>query len=281
MYAQYFGLTETPFTNTLNPHWFYQSPGHEEAVARLLYLIEQHRRCGVLLGPSGTGKSLVLQVLLAEARRIPCEVVLVDLLGRSGREMLWETVAGLGLGPDGDESVRTMWRTIEDYLTTNRLVQTPTVMCFDHVDRAGADCLTTLERLYHSAAGETGATLILTGRDSRSSKLNQILSSMADLQVELPPLDRDQTELYVETLLARAGSTRMIFEPAAYDRMFSETRGVPRDINRLCDLALVAGMAEGVVRIGEAVIAAAAEQTHPLRGKAPIFQTRRRKFVEF
>jgi len=82
MYSQHFGLTETPFANTLDPHWFYQSPGHEEALARLMYVVDQRRRCGVLLGPAGTGKSLLLTVLLAETRRLPREVVLVDLLGQ-------------------------------------------------------------------------------------------------------------------------------------------------------------------------------------------------------
>lgn len=281
MYTHHFGLTETPFANTLDPHWFFQSPGHEEALARLMFLVEQRRRCGVLLGPAGTGKSLVLQVLVAEARRIPCEVVLIDLLGRTGREMLWETIAALGLAPQSEESPRVLWRMLSDHLTTNRYIHTPTVLCFDHVDRAEADCLVAIERVYQTAAANTGVTLLLSARDGRLSRLTQTLPSIADLHVELPPLDRDQTELYVETLLARAGATRMVFEPDAYDRMFADTRGIPRDINRLCDLALVAGMAEGVARVTESIVAAAAEQLHPLRLKGPVFQSRRRATAEF
>ncbi|HTI50138.1 MAG TPA: AAA family ATPase [Planctomycetaceae bacterium] len=280
MYSQHFGLTETPFANTLDPHWFYQSPGHEEALARLMYLIEERRRCGVLLGPAGTGKSLLLQVLLAETRRLPREVVLVDLLGRTGRELLWETNAALGLGPRGDETSRLLWRMLGDHLATNCYVHTPTVICFDHVDRAEADCLTALERLYHTATVETGVTLIVSARPQRLSKLAQTLSAMADLHVELPALDRDQTEAYVETLLTAAGATRMIFEPACYDRIFTETRGVPRDINRLCDLSLVAGLAEGAARITESIVMATIEQLHPLRIRPPVFQTRRRTMAE-
>jgi general secretion pathway protein A len=280
MYTQHYGLTETPFANTLDPHWFFQSPGHEEALARLMFLIEQRRRCGALLGPAGTGKSLVLQVLLIEARRIPCEVVMIDLLGRTGREMLWETIAALGLAPQMDESPRILWRTLADHLTTNRYTQSPTVLCFDHVERAESDCLVAIERLYHTATAETGVTLLLSARDGRLSRLMQTLPSIVDLNVELPPLDRAQTELYVETLLARAGATRMVFEPECYDRIFAVTRGVPRDINRLCDLALVAGMAEGAVRVAEPIVAAAAEQLHPMRLKGPVFQTRRRASAE-
>jgi len=281
MYTQHFGLTESPFTNTLDPHWFYESAAHEEAVARLLYLIEQRRRCGVLVGPAGTGKSLVLSILSTQVRRMPAEVVLIDLMGRSGRELLWETVAALGLAPRGDECPRVLWRMLCDHMATNRYVQAPTVVFYDHVDRAESDCLAAIERLYHScAAGETGMTLILGARGSRTSRATQILSSIADLQVELPPLDREQTVEYITTLGTRAGAVEPLFDAPACERIFTESRGVPRDINRLCDMSLVAGMADGIRCVNEPIVSAAAEQLHPLRHTAPIFRTRRRAMVE-
>jgi hypothetical protein len=281
MYTQHFGLTESPFTNSLDPHWFYESSTHEEAMARLLYLVEQRRRCGVLVGPTGTGKSLVMNLLASQVRRMPAEVVLIDLMGRSGREMLWETVAALGMAPRGDECPRVLWRILCDHLATNRYVHSPTVVFFDHVDRAEPDCLTAVERLYHSCAGgETGMTLILGARGGRTARSTQILSAIADLQVELLPLDREQTEEYITTLATRAGAVEPLFEAAACERIFAESRGIPRDINRLCDLSLVAGMADGIRCVTEGIVAGAAEQLHPLRHAAPIFRTRRREMAE-
>lgn len=280
MYNEHFGLTETPFSNTLDPQWFYQGPTHEEALARLLFLVEQRRRCGVLIGPGGTGKSLLLAVLRAEAARLPCQAVLVDLLARTGRELLWETIAALGLGPRGDESSRLLWRTLDDHLATSRYAHAPTLLCFDHIDRAEPDCLTALERLAHTTA-DTGVTLVVSARSDRASRLTQTLATIADLRVELPALDREQTQAYVESLLKLAGSARPLFEPEAQERIYAESLGVPRDINRLCDLSLVAGMADGVTRISEPIVAAAAEQLHPPHLKPPVFRTRRRATVEF
>jgi general secretion pathway protein A len=278
MYDRHFGLSETPFANTLDPHWFYASPGHDEAVARLLYLVEQQRRCGVIVGPPGTGKSLVLRVLVAQARRAPCDVVLVDLLGRNARELLWETVAALGLGPRGDESPRILWRILSDYLETNRFIHHPIVLCYDHLDRAEHDCLAAVERIYHANTdGQAGVTLLVGTRRDRLPRLTQILTEIADLHVEIAPLDRAQTEAYVLALAARAGAMHDLFDPELFDRIHAETRGVPRDISRLCDLALVIAMSEGASSVTAPIIEAAAEQLHPLRyATAPIFQTRSR-----
>ena len=69
MYQSHWGLRESPFRNCLDPQSFYQSPTHEEALARLHFLVEQHRRLGLLLGPAGSGKSLLLEVFAAATRR--------------------------------------------------------------------------------------------------------------------------------------------------------------------------------------------------------------------
>ena len=59
MYQSHWGLRESPFRDGPDPQSFYQSPTHEEALARLHFLVEQHRRLGLLLGPEGSGKSLL------------------------------------------------------------------------------------------------------------------------------------------------------------------------------------------------------------------------------
>ena len=69
MYASHWGLQESPFRNYTNPQRFYQSPTHEEALARLHFLVEEHRRLGLLLGPGGSGKSFLLEVFAAQLRR--------------------------------------------------------------------------------------------------------------------------------------------------------------------------------------------------------------------
>ena len=67
MYQAHWGLQESPFRGLLDPKFFYQSPTHEEALARLQFLVDQQRRLGLLVGPPGSGKSLLLEVFAAAA----------------------------------------------------------------------------------------------------------------------------------------------------------------------------------------------------------------------
>ena len=69
MYQAHWGLQESPFRGRPDPKLFYQSPTHEEALARLHFLSDQRRRLGLLVGASGSGKSLFLEVFAQQLRR--------------------------------------------------------------------------------------------------------------------------------------------------------------------------------------------------------------------
>ncbi|HEY4759151.1 MAG TPA: hypothetical protein VIH42_01085, partial [Thermoguttaceae bacterium] len=61
MYQSHWGLRESPFRGGLVMQLLQRSPTHEEALARLHFLVDNQRRLGLLMGPSGSGKSLVLE----------------------------------------------------------------------------------------------------------------------------------------------------------------------------------------------------------------------------
>jgi len=80
MFESYWGLTESPFANRQDVRWFHESPVHEEALARLFYVIEQRRGLGLLTGGSGAGKSLLLKVIGHQVRRTRRHLAAVDLV---------------------------------------------------------------------------------------------------------------------------------------------------------------------------------------------------------
>ena len=58
------------------------------------------------------------------------------------------------------------------------------------------------------------------------------------------PLTEGETADYVAHRLRVAGAEREIFDPQAIATLHMLSHGVPRQINRLCDLALLIGVAE-------------------------------------
>ncbi|HEY2250842.1 MAG TPA: hypothetical protein VGH74_07260, partial [Planctomycetaceae bacterium] len=191
------------------------------------------------------------------------EVAHVDLFARSSHEALWEIVAELGVPAGPDDAAPRLWRKLHDHILANRYARMPLVLLLDHLDRAQAECVAVVERLQHlSCGGETGLTLILGVRDERAATLASVLREISDLRIELVPLDRAETQHYIETLLIRAGATQPLFDSSAVDRLFEETHGVPRHLNRLCDLALLAGMADQAEQIDDSIVTAAAEELH-------------------
>ncbi len=262
MYETYWGLSQSPFQNSTGNGRFHENPVHEEALARLLYLVEQQRRCGLLIGPRGTGKSLLLGVLAGQIRRTQRQVAQVDLHGLGGFDMLWQLAAALRLAPGGSDSQLALWRKIEDHLKGLQLARMQTVLIFDSLDRALDDCVQTLQRLLHLQNGPScWTTTIVSSRSVRPSAFSDRLSELADLRIELSAMDRRQTGLYVRQALRNAGSDRELFAAGALDRLFERTGGVLRAVNRLCDLSLLAAMSQTCERVDAAVIDAAAGLT--------------------
>jgi general secretion pathway protein A len=246
MYESHWGLSESPFASRPSTKWFHESPVHDEALARLFYLIEQRRGFGLLSGSSGTGKTLTLRHLEGQIRRSQRRVASVDTLGMDGHELLWQLSVSLGLTPRKGESRWNLWRRLADHLKTLQLARVQTVFLFDHFERADTTCHSMIERLF-SAANNTGTltTFIASVRSSDVAKLSGFLSDLSDLRVELTNLQISETETFVRSQLSRAGCPYEAYSNNAVIRIHSHSRGVPRLISRLCELSLIAAMAEG------------------------------------
>ena len=64
MYTAFYGLREKPFSLTPNPAFLYLSDSHREAMAHLVYGLEQGEGFIVLAGEVGTGKTTLCRSLL-------------------------------------------------------------------------------------------------------------------------------------------------------------------------------------------------------------------------
>jgi len=245
MYAQYWRLRDTPFTTSVDPRYYVETPVHEEAMARLLYLIEQRRHCGVLLGDRGCGKTTLLQTLARHLRRTQATVITEDLLGVSGLEFAWKLSNKLGCPVSDTTSSPLLWRSLQDGLEGNCSGGRPTIILLDHIERCATDCLGVLHRLIHSTLPLSGhVTVVLSLRNDNLTPFLNLLREVSELRIELGPLTAAQTRDYVLQLVERFGGSSELFDADLWDSLYQFSGGNPREIHRICDLALVAGMSE-------------------------------------
>jgi|GEM_PF-304380 len=260
MFESYWGLTESPFANRQDVRWFHESPVHEEALARLFYVIEQRRGLGLLTGGSGAGKSLLLKVIGHQVRRTRRHLAAVDLVGLDAHEMLWQIASVLQLAPNPNASRWGLWRSVADHIESLKLARQQLVFALDHVERADWSCHGLLERLFHFAEAKGSVTFLCAVRSNDYPKVARLLGEHADLRVELTPLAVEDTGEFIHDLVQKAGCERSVFGGDAILRLHSLSRGCPRTLCRLCELALIAGMAEERDVISEDLVDSVAEE---------------------
>lgn len=242
MVYSYWNLSGSPFPSGIDARQFYQSTSHEEALARMHFLVDQPRRVGLLLGESGVGKSLLFEVFAKQVRSGLRQVISLSLLGITPQDLLWQLASQFRRDVPPQESLFQLWRGVADGLAENRYQNIGTVLLLDDADEAEPEVLlqaTRIAQLDLSAA--TRITIILASQGHKLRNLGRRLLELADLRVDLEPWSEAETIAYLHWALAQAGCAKQIFTGAAKRQIHSLASGVPRRVRQLADMALIAG----------------------------------------
>ena len=242
MYPSHWGLRETPFRGSLDPHFFYQSPTHEEALARLQFLVEGRRRLGLLMGPTGSGKSLLLEVFARQLRSAGVPVAMLSLLGTDPAEMFGLLAAELKLNRDPTATAAQLWRAVTDRIVEHRYQQLATVVLLDDVNQADRQVLAQVARLAQfDPSPQSRLTIVLAGHREQMGRLGHRLLDLAELRIDVEPWEPSDTKDFISTSLAQAGCNSPVFDDPAVTRLHELAHGIPRRVSQLADLALLAG----------------------------------------
>ncbi|MGI8654376.1 MAG: ExeA family protein [Pyrinomonadaceae bacterium] len=258
MYREFYGLKELPFALTPDPRFIYFTPSHTEVMANLHYGIESGKGLVVVTGEVGTGKTTILRWMLDRLDR----TVLVAYIfnPRLTVPEFYQHLASL-LDVQQWESKSQLLLELGKTLESRHGRGLRTVLIVDEAQGLSPYVLEEI-RLLSNFESNTAKQLqiILTGQPELRDVLNdpnlRQLKQRVALRCQIKPLPNvEETERYISSRLLNAGAERTdIFSPGAIDYIFRCSDGIPRNVNNLCDNALLTGFAAQQATIGRQII---------------------------
>jgi general secretion pathway protein A len=255
MYLTFFGLAEKPFAITPDPRYLYLGARHADALAHLVYGINEAGGFIQLTGEVGTGKTTTIRSLLARAPK-NAEIALILNPKLSPEEFLRSLCEELGLGvsDSAERNTKELVDQLNRYLLRAHSQGRRVVLIVDEAQNLAPEVLEQI-RLLTNLETETQKLLqiILIGQpELRRLLAREDLRQLAQRitgRYHLDPLSREETYAYVRHRLRVAGATSDIFSRRALGEVYRVSGGIPRLINIVCDRALLAAYTQDLHQV--------------------------------
>jgi general secretion pathway protein A len=278
MYTAFYGLREKPFSLTPDPHFLFLAEPHREALAHVLYGVEQGEGFIAVTGEIGTGKTTLCRTVLQRLGS-DTEVAYVFNPSLTGEELLRAINVEFGLLTEGRTRAE-LSDQINEFLLEMKREDRRVLLIIDEAQNLQAS---TLEEIRLLSNLETSTSkliqILLFGQpeldDMLDSRELRQLRQRISVRWSLSPLTDDEVTEYVRhRLRIAAGGECDLFSDRALREICRRSRGIPRLVNLLADRALLAGYASEMKEVGPGLVSQAAREILKARGR----RSSRRRF---
>lgn len=244
MYLEYWGFQCMPFDNVPDHRFFFESEGHKEAVTRLLFAIQSKKAIVLLTGDYGSGKTLVCETVVSQLTPDKYKVALITNPRLDSLDLSREIAFKLG----EEVAARSMYDTlhvINMLLDRNAATGKHCVVMIDEAQLIlNTGVLEDIRLLLnHHQSGGFLLTLVLIGQTELGDMLKstpQLMQRIA-LKYHIKNLQPAELQPYIASRLKLAGGREDLFDATALNEIARYSKYNPREINAICDLALLIG----------------------------------------
>ena len=257
MYEDYYGLREKPFSIQPDPDFLFFSSRHKLAYSMLEYGIENRAAFSVITGEIGCGKTTLVRHLL---NNLPLNVE-IGLISNTHKGMvdLLEWVMMAFDQPYENKSQVALFDAFQHFLIDEYAASKRVVLIIDEAQNLTPEALESLRMLSNiNADKDQLLQVILVGQPQLKALLQQPelhqFAQRISADFHLWGLTKSEVGLYILYRLKVAGRDKPLFTHEAIMRIAEASRGIPRNINVLCDTVMVYAFSQGQERIGRAVV---------------------------
>jgi len=237
-WSQNFGLRQNPFKDTLDTDLFYRTRQHEEALVKIRIAIDDCHALILLTGQSGTGKTLLSQLIIRSLDLDRFVPVFVPVYPGMGQGMLLAQILSETDRPSVCRFTHERLNLLQEAALHLHSRGRRLVIIIDEAHFLKADALHILRTLSNlETEQEKLVTVLLIAENSLARRLSSpsyaSLRGRITFAVRLSALTRAETEQFIKFRLLKCGGPPQLLTDDGYDAVHRMSQGIPREINRL------------------------------------------------
>jgi type II secretory pathway predicted ATPase ExeA len=249
MYEAFYGMTQRPFALKPDPAFLFMSRKHRFAFSMIEYALSGQAGFTVITGDIGSGKTTLIRHLLKRSYKNINYGIISNTHESFGNLLQWILTA-FGIQSETND-LAARYEAFVSYLIAQYAAGKQTILIVDEAQNLSIELLEELRLLSNINADEDQLLqMILVGQPELLEKLRRPelvqFAQRISVSYHLSPLSYFETRGYIKHRLTVAQADPDLFSEEAIKAVFHFTKGVPRLINSVCDMACVYGYADGL-----------------------------------
>jgi type II secretory pathway predicted ATPase ExeA len=266
-FVSFYGLQENPFADAVHPGFFFRTDSHADAFRSMMLAVDFRASLGMTTGLSGTGKTLVSQLLLQHFEAPKYRVVLVLVTpGLSKTGLLREILSELDLAlPVGVPRVQDLVKQLSNHIIELHEEGQRLIIIVDECHLLSADCLHMVRTISNIETPQQKlVTCLLFGESRLLQRLEHpsyaSLNNRIYLRSELRPLSVEEVTQYIKFRLMTAGRLADLFTGSGLAALHEVSGGICRNVNKLAMLSLIEAADSRSASVDETIVRSAARR---------------------
>lgn len=258
LYTAHFGFAERPFKILPDPDFLYWSKSHQRAFAILEYGMITRAPLTVITGEVGTGKTTLIQALLSQLDHETTVGLISNAQGGRGDLLRW-VLNSLDIEYNESEEYVALFNRFQRFVIEEYSESRNVLLIIDEAQNLEVEVLEELRMLTNINSNKDELLqLILVGQPELRGKISRPelrqFAQRVSATYHIDPMDTLTTHAYIRHRLTHAGGTGKEITPQAIQYIYAQSQGIPRVVNKLCDLALVYAASSGADKVGLPIV---------------------------